>query len=101
MGVGEGVRVLHVDLEVFEHEVDVRVAVIQLRLVDDGPEEGHVAHVAAEHLHGAQGDGAFARQGARGRDIKCVVLHRNSLPGVPRRRRGVCVPLRRRPYRTP
>ncbi len=82
MGIGEGIRIIHVDLEMLKHQVDVRVAVIQLRLVDDGPEEGHVAHVTAEHLHGAQGYGAFAGQRPRGRDVQCVVFHRNSLAGA-------------------
>ena len=66
VGVGEGVAVVLLELEVFQQQVDVRGAVIQLGFIDDGAENGHILHVAAQDGHGAQGDGALAGARARG-----------------------------------
>ena len=69
LGVGKGVSVVHVELEVFKHQMDVGVAVVPQGFVDDGTEKSHLAHAAGEQLHGPKGNGALARHGPGGGDV--------------------------------
>ena len=69
LGVCEGVGVVHLELEVLKHQMDVGVAVVPQRFVDDGTEKSHLAHAAGEQLHGPKGNGALARHGPGGGDV--------------------------------
>ena len=72
VGVDEGLRIVLPQFELLHHEMDVRVAVGHLGGVDDGPENGHVAHTETEHVHDAQSRGGLAGQGACGGEIQGV-----------------------------
>ena len=68
--VGEGVCVVLVQLEIFQHEMDVGILVVKLGQGNDGAENGDFACHAAQKLHDAKGNGAFTRRRTCGCNIE-------------------------------
>ena len=78
-GVGVGVGVLDIELEVFEHQVEIVVDPAKDMIVDDRAKKGDTANLFENHLHDAEDDRRFAASLFRCGNVQ-IVCHEREPP---------------------